>query len=64
MDISLLIMIAGGFTLGLLIIVVLSGMRIIKIGVKTHKRLALIVLTLSLFHGIFSYLFFTGKITF
>ena len=51
----------GGMALFVLLAVqVLGGMRIIKMDLKLHRRLGLLILGLALLHGLFALAYFWG----
>jgi hypothetical protein len=64
MDITILIIIGGVITFLLFLTTFLGGMRIIKMNVKLHKKLAITTLILALIHGTIAILYFTGIISF
>lgn len=57
------IVILGILTFIFLILGVLTGLRIIKVNVKWHRRIAYVIIVLAIIHGLFAFLIVYGIIS-
>ena len=64
MNATNLVVYLGITTFVFLVLSFLTGRRIIKVHIKWHKRIAYVVLSLALIHGIFAFLIVYGYVSF